>query len=80
MRRLILLFLTLCLACSLFGCTKGRGAASSSDLTQKQIGEFFGKTHSNVNYSINQAKENMAKNPQAKVIAIGAIGEFQNKN
>jgi hypothetical protein len=37
MRRLILLFLTLCLACSLFGCTKGRGAASSSDLTQKQI-------------------------------------------
>ena len=51
-----------------------------TDLTQKQIGEFFGKTHSNVNYSINQAKENMAKNPQAKVIAIGAIGEFQNKN
>jgi chromosomal replication initiator protein len=51
-----------------------------TDLTQKQIGEFFGKTHSNVNYSINQAKENMAQNPQAKVVAIGAIGEFQNKN
>lgn len=51
-----------------------------TDLTQKQIGEFFGKTHSNVNYSINQAKESMAKNPQAKVIAIGAIGEFQSKN
>lgn len=50
------------------------------DLTQQQIAEFFGKTRSNVNYSINQAILSMEKNPQTKVIANDAINEFQNGN
>lgn len=50
------------------------------DLTQQQIAEFFGKTRSNVNYSLNQAILSMEKNPQTKVIAKDAINEFQAGN
>ena len=52
-----------------------------TSLTQKDIGAFFNKTHSNVNYSINAAKEEIRKNPEVRMIAVGAVEEFtRNKN
>ena len=48
-------------------------------LKLEEIGKYFGKNHSTVLYSINQAKEKMDEAPSVKAIAISAINEFQTK-
>ena len=46
-------------------------------LTLQEIGNYFGKNHSTVLYSIEQIKKNLDEQPQAKVIAQSAISEFK---
>ena len=50
-----------------------------TDLKLQEIGVYFGKNHTTVLYAINQAKQKMDENPQAKGVAMNAINEFQNK-
>ena len=45
-------------------------------LTLQDIGTIFGKNHSTVLHSINQVKSKLNENPQAKVVIMGAINEF----
>lgn len=52
-----------------------------TDLTLAQIGNYFNKrNHSSVLQAIKEAKNKMEEQPNAKAIAIKAIGDFQNKN
>lgn len=52
-----------------------------TDLTLAQIGFYFNKrNHSSVLQAIKEAKNKMEEYPNAKAIAIKAIGDFQNKN
>ena len=51
-----------------------------TDLTLAQIGAYFGKNHSSVLQAIKEAEKKMEEKPNAKAIAIKAIGDFQNKN
>ena len=51
-----------------------------TSLTQMEIGNFFNKTHSNVNYSINAAKEEIGKNPEVRLIVSNAVEEFTKRN
>ena len=45
-------------------------------LTLQDIGTIYGKNHSTVLHSINQVKSKLNENPQAKVVTMGAINEF----
>ena len=51
-----------------------------TSLTQKEIGEYFNKTHSNVNYSLNAAKVEIGRNTEVRMIASNAVEEFTKRN
>lgn len=50
-----------------------------TSLTLQEIGNYFGKNHSTVLHSINQIREKMDENPQAKMVALGAVNEFKHE-
>lgn len=50
-----------------------------TNLTLQDIGKIFGKNHSTVLHSINQAKDKTEENPQLKNIFTEAVDEFRNE-
>ncbi len=51
-----------------------------TDLTLAQIGKYFDRNHSSVLQAIREAENKMEEYPNAKAIAVKAIGDFQAKN
>ena len=51
-----------------------------TDLTLAQIGKYFNRNHSSVLQAIREAENKMEAYPNAKAIAVKAIGDFQTKN
>lgn len=51
-----------------------------TDLTLDQIGKYFDRNHSSVLQALRVAELKMAEHPNAKAIAVKAIGDFQTKN
>lgn len=51
-----------------------------TDLTLAQIGKYFDRNHSSVLQATREAVNKMEEYPNAKAIAIKAIGDFQTKN
>ena len=51
-----------------------------TDLTLAQIGKYFDRNHSSVLQAIREAENKMDEYPNAKAIAVKAIGDFQTKN
>ena len=51
-----------------------------TDLTLAQIGKYFDRNHSSVLQAIREAENKMEAYPNAKAIAVKAIGDFQTKN